>query len=265
MKIQFMSDIHLELRRGMVYETGAIDNKKFNGMIPQASSDVVILAGDIHVGHHGVEWAIEEAESLRKPIIYVAGNHEFYHREYNSNLKNMRSAAKKSDLVYFLERDEVMLNDVRFLGTTFWTSYALPKIDMRVALHECEQCLNDHRLIRFTPEKRFLTKYAQKLHMESVNWLIKKFKEKTLAKKTVVITHHGPSTTCQHKEFKVSPISAAFHSDRDELLKYADLWVYGHTHSNLDTEINGCRLVSNQAGYPKEDVPDFNAVKIIEI
>jgi len=265
MKIQFMSDLHLELRQDTKNQTRDFDNERFNGMIPQTNSDLVVLAGDIHVGHHGVEWAIEEAESLKKPIIYIAGNHEYYHREYHSNLKNMRDAAKHSKLVHFMEKDEVIIDDVRFLGATFWTSYVLPGIDSRTAMRECGRYLNDHLLIRYSPSSRFTPKHAQTLHMDTVNWLLKKFNEKTDARKTVVITHHGPSTACQYSGFNITPVSAAFYSDRYELLQYADLWIYGHTHSNLDTEINGCRLVSNQSGYLKEDVPNFNTTKTIEI
>ncbi len=37
-----------------------------------------------------------------------------------------------------------------------------------------------------------------------------------------------------------------------------DVWVYGHTHSNLDMSVLNTRIVSNQAGYPSENVKDFD-------
>ncbi len=36
-----------------------------------------------------------------------------------------------------------------------------------------------------------------------------------------------------------------------------DVWVYGHTHSNLDALVNDTRIVSNQAGYPSENITRF--------
>jgi len=97
-----------------------------------------------------------------------------------------------------------------------------------------------------------------------VKWLEGKLNDEAKMK-TLVITHHGPSILCQHKKYPVSAISGAFHSDLNELVSKADCWAYGHTHSNLDVMVGNCRLVSNQPGYPSEDVLDFNAIKVIEI
>lgn len=83
--------------------------------------------------------------------------------------------------------------------------------------------------------------------------------------KTLVVTHHGPSILCQNKKYPLSAISGAFHSDLDERVSKADCWVYGHTHSNLDTSVKGCRLISNQPGYPSEDVDGFDSSKIVEL
>ena len=59
LKIQFFSDIHLEF--------GNFD-------IPATDADVIVAAGDIGVGLHGIEWL----QQRKKPIVYLAGNHEYY-------------------------------------------------------------------------------------------------------------------------------------------------------------------------------------------
>jgi predicted phosphodiesterase len=46
---------------------------------PATAADVVILAGDIGVGLEGLQWA--KARYPDRPVIYVAGNHEFYHHD----------------------------------------------------------------------------------------------------------------------------------------------------------------------------------------
>jgi len=65
----------------------------------------------------------------------------------------------------------------------------------------------------------------------------------------------------------VSEICTAFHSDLSVLIENndIDIWVFGHTHANVDKIIDGTRIISNQAGYPGENVNDFNANAIIEI
>ena len=57
LKIQFFSDIHLEFRN---FDISATD------------ADVIAAAGDIGVGVQGIEWL----QQCKKPIVYVAGNHE---------------------------------------------------------------------------------------------------------------------------------------------------------------------------------------------
>jgi predicted phosphodiesterase len=63
MRIRVLSDLHLEFR-------------EWNP--PKADADVVVLAGDIHVGVKGIEWARRSFPAI--PIVYVPGNHEFYVR-----------------------------------------------------------------------------------------------------------------------------------------------------------------------------------------
>jgi len=50
-------------------EFGSID-------IPPTDADVVVLAGDVHVGVEGRAWI--KTQFPGKPVVYVLGNHEFY-------------------------------------------------------------------------------------------------------------------------------------------------------------------------------------------
>jgi predicted phosphodiesterase len=66
MKILVLSDLHLSHQSFAVVMDGArID----------AQADVVVLAGDIDDGLGGFRWAREAFPD--KPIVMVAGNHEF--------------------------------------------------------------------------------------------------------------------------------------------------------------------------------------------
>ena len=48
-------------------------------------ADVIILAGEIHPpGHTTPKWARRDSVFSDRPVIYVAGNHEFYLSEYLS-------------------------------------------------------------------------------------------------------------------------------------------------------------------------------------
>jgi len=251
MKIQLFSDLHLEIQG--FYSIEDID------------TDVIILAGDISVGLKGLEWAIGESKRLHKPVIYVAGNHEFYRHHYQTLLEEFRILAETCPSVYFLEKDEVMIEGVRFLGTTLWTDYlAMKGVSQAGTMFKVGRALNDHRMIRFG-ENYFKPKDALRLNEESVTWLEEKLAE-SFDGKTVVVTHHGPSLKCAHPNYPIDEISAGFISSLEHLVSQADMWCFGHTHSNLDEYIGQCRLLSNQKGYPREKVPGgFNKNLIIKV
>ncbi|MCA9193838.1 MAG: metallophosphoesterase [Planctomycetales bacterium] len=56
-----MSDLHIEFAD---FDT------------PDVDADVTVLAGDVHTRDRGLQFA--RALSNHRPIVYVAGNHEFY-------------------------------------------------------------------------------------------------------------------------------------------------------------------------------------------
>jgi hypothetical protein len=62
-------------------------------------------------------------------------------------------------------------------------------------------------------------------------------------------------------------MTTAFYSDLDDLIEssHIDSWVFGHTHANVDKIVFNTRIVSNQAGYPGENVSNFDARFTIEI
>jgi predicted phosphodiesterase len=247
-------------------------------MITENDADVIVLAGDIALGTEGIDWAGREAKALGKPVVYVAGNHEFYGKEYCDTLAKMRAVAKKNG-VHFLERDEVVIGNTRILGCTLWVDFEATG-DKAQAIYEVYRGLADFSTIR-VPKKgicdregqvidadalyRYMTPNDQvELFEESVSWLHTKLAE-PFDGRSVVVTHHGPTSACQHPNFPLGHMSTAFWSDLEELVVQADLWIYGHTHASLDIEVKGTRLVANQLGYPSEYVEGFEPDKIVEI
>lgn len=241
MKFQLYSDIHIETRGYF--------------SIPKLDSDLIILAGDIDVGLDGLMWAEDLTRLHKKPVIYVAGNHEYYRHDFVKLTQQMRDFSANYDYLIFMEKDEVIIDGVRFLGTTLWTNYfhELGEVERDKNIFILDDGLYDHRVIKYG-NGTFSARKAYEEHLISAHWL----KERLMTPfdgKTVVITHHGPSIKCNHIEFGMNLYSPGFVSNLDELVAMADVWCYGHTHSNLDTQLGKCRLVSNQAGYRHEKVP----------
>lgn len=65
-------------------------------------------------------------------------------------------------------------------------------------------------------------------------------------------------------------LNSAFASEYGDLIADSriDAWIYGHLHTNIDTEIGGTRIISNQMGYVFEEehlTNGFDPAKFIEI
>ena len=139
-RLHVLSDLHLE-RRSLV--PAGID------------ADAVVLAGDIATGTRGVDWARSWASG--RPVLYVAGNHEFYGHAMPGLIDELRRAAVGSS-VHVLENDEVVLDGVRFLGCTLWSDFEFDGRERRAeSMRLCERVVNDYEYITFGPGGRTLT------------------------------------------------------------------------------------------------------------
>jgi len=265
MKIQILSDLHNEFLRKEKFNS----SHKWTGSIPVTDADIIVLAGDIDTGVHGAEWAINESERLSKKIIYVLGNHEFYGYEFKG-LKEKIQNLCEGTLVSCLDYGDSIENEVRFIGATLWTDYkAFTELPKEMVMSSIENVLADHRRIRFNSANqtiKFKPHHALTQHNIELAWIKKQLSE-PFKGKTVVVTHHGPHLVCQHPAFPINEISAAFHSDLSHLIEMNDinLWIYGHTHSNLDCVMSDTRIISNQAGYPGENVAGFKANLVVAL
>ena len=248
-KLHILSDLHLEF-------------SDFD--LPETDADIIVLAGDIGLGTKGLEWASQQTD---KPILYVAGNHEYYNREYHSTLQNMRDTAQNLD-IYFLENDEIVLNDTRFLGCTLWTDFAIyPDMTPQKAMVHAGYSLSDFRLIhngraKFTPEDSLV------LHKQSIDWLEGKLKFGTQGQKCCVITHHAPHKKALHPRYGLNWLSTCFVSNLPQLMgkEKASHWIFGHTHACMDFDIDGTRVLSNTRGYDDhETIEGFDPELVIEV
>ena len=250
MKLHILSDVHNEFSVFEPIETDA---------------DVVVLAGDIGKFANGIHWA--RGSFPDQEIIYVPGNHEFYGADRMETLSRMRIAAKECT-VRLLDDEELIINGVRFLGSTLWTDFELFGKDKKLdAMYEGQRCLNDFRVIHDGRLGHFSPSRSIELHEQSLAWLTKKLGQ-PFSGKTVVVTHHLPSSLSVVARFKDSLLSACFASNLDVLFGKMDLWIHGHTHDNLDYMANGTRVVCNPRGYVTyrgTENFDFNPKLVIEL
>lgn len=254
MKIQFASDLHLEL----LHPAGEI--------LAPTDTDVLILAGDIDTGDRGVRWLADQVAGRPVKAIYVPGNHEFYDQEHGEALHRMRTAGAQLG-VAVLDNDEHIFQGVRFLGATLWTGFDAHGIENReIAMRMAEfgdgilgGRMADYDRIRWD-DRGLRAADTLALYLASVAWLWERL-ETPYAGPTVVITHHAPAEVAVPLKDRDSSLGPAYWSPLEELMALADVWICGHTHLTVDSTINGCLLLSNPRGYPSRGGPQVGSYR----
>jgi predicted phosphodiesterase len=248
MRLHILSDLHLEFG---------------DAKIPHTDAEVVVLAGDIHVGSKGIDWARKQFPD--KPVIYVLGNHEFYRHSLPGLTEQLKQEAAGSR-IYLLENGAAEIAGVTFLGCTLWTDFQISG-NAAAAMRCAEESMSDYQIVRFDPDQRSLrARDTVRLHQESVAWLREQL-SRCNPGRTVVVTHHAPSSRSEAPYHASSPLKPAFSSDLDELIEQSGvpLWIYGHTHFNTDYRIGSTRVLTNQRGYPGERCKGFDPSLVVEI
>jgi len=249
MKIQIMSDLHLEFAP---FHLEVVD------------ADIVILAGDIQQsGIQGVGWA---QDCFDVPVLYTPGNHEFYSMVLTMDeiREEMHRQCKGSN-VQLLDCNHWELDGVRFLGTTLWTDL----LNSPFGGVSCGVISSDAGYIKVSDHEGLNDRFAQSLFDENSKWL-KSELEKPFIGKTVVITHHAPSGASMHAQYAQNPWNSCFITNMEHLMgDHVDLWIHGHTHSSFDYRLHGTRVVCNPRGYPDHfgeyENSEFNPSFVVEI
>ena len=258
MKLAICSDLHLEFGDIILRNEGA---------------DVLILGGDIMTAQElhdfkadDVKFADEltrrgTAERYRDflarcssefpHVIYIAGNHEFYHGKYPDAYNYLEEECKAFNNVYFLEQRSKQICDVTFIGSTLWTD--MNEGD-RNTLLIVQEMMNDYRIVRNSDRN-----YARLTPLDTVarhkNTLkfIKSVVDSNPNKKYVVIGHHAPSKKSIKPRYEEDiEVNGAYSSNLEDFISARPqivLWTHGHMHSYHDYMVGNTRIVCNPRGY----------------
>jgi len=230
LSIHLSSDIHLE----------------FTDEFPEPPvADVGIFAGDI-----GLVSDLErlgdfftEMKTRYEHIIWIMGNHEFYHMDYTQALKDAESLSKKLGIHLMdieLGTDNLEIDGVKFWGSTLWTDF---KNEDWFVQRKSKETINDFHNIK-VGESRSLSVIEvaniNKRTREAINW-----------DADVIITHFAP-VVVPHPNFPLNDLSYYFcNTGLEEQIINSDvkIWMYGHTHHSTDFVLGDTRVIANCHGF----------------
>jgi len=243
MKIKLISDLHTEFKPPRQFQ----DYLRYDG------EDVLILAGDIAVGHTNAFDLIQDFRKEGfKDIIYVPGNHEYYGTSVREFDSKMELKCKSIEGVHFLNPDWVKIGDTIFVGGTLWTNFRCNPI---AELDAAASISDFYHIKGFRTELAALMYYK---HLKMFMDIAKMFP----SEKKVFISHFLPTVECISQRFRESGnlLNNYFANDLTEFVENLEnsTWMFGHTHDSVDINIGTTRMLCNPYGYYGHEVnPDF--------
>lgn len=239
----------------------------------EPGGDVLVMAGDIvearmlrkyapdHLGilegqqvsnKESYNQFFDRLSGMFKHVIVVPGNHEHYHRTFDTTVGHMRM--NLPDNFHVLDNSVFELDDVLFVGGTLWTDCnKRDPLSMMVV---------ENGLADYTTVKKCVNGNWRRLKTEDTIAEFKKtvrYLEIILAnplnldKKIVVVTHHAPSMLSIAEQYRGSvQMNGGFASDLSDFIldhPQIKIWMHGHTHTKFDYMIGETRIVCNPRGY----------------
>ena len=277
MKIALCSDLHLEFGPISLQNT--------------ENAEVLILSGDIIVaddlrelgdatglmvnGRNRSEMYhkfFQECSERFPNVIYIMGNHEYYHGDFATGLDIIRERLSYLENVFIMERQTMVIEDVTFIAGTLWTD--MNKEDPNT-LYGIKGYMNDYRIIKdsrtnteteiwmfnennepYTGKQKLPSKWSPEASVVEHKLMLDTIKatvESNASNKYVVIGHHAPSKLSTKPKYqKDVMVNGAYSSDLSEFIldhPQIKVWTHGHTHDVFDYMIGSTRILCNPRGY----------------
>lgn len=248
MDVQFLSDVHADLRKANVYVKPA--------------APVLVVAGDVD-SHADPSYRdrLQALFSNHKSGAYVPGNHDYwgataplpavadYISRVCASLDSCVTVLRDGNWGY-----DVPNTDTRVLGATLWTH-----IPDSLA-YEAPSLLNDFQYIRTDPSTLLSVDDVVAQHARDKEWISKAIDRAVEdGKRVVVVTHHAPDLALAilNGSKSTNGLGLFYYCDdmRDVIRKPGiSAWIYGHTHESRMMRLRGVPFpfLTNAMGYPGE-------------
>jgi predicted phosphodiesterase len=234
MKAYICADLHCEFH--------ADGGKTLIAELPAA--EVAIVAGDLAVAS-GLRSALKLLANQYPHVVYVAGNHDYYH----SSLSAVEKIKRTLDLpnMHWLEDETCEIHGIHFVGCTLWFGEYRQDLEDQISDFQVIACLRG---------------WVHEKNRRSLEFL-----RESVTTCSVVITHHLPSRQSIVPKYQGSPLNCFFACPEAEsilLEKAPQLWIHGHTHDSLDYHLGRTRILCNPFGYVGVEMnPSFQTEKLV--
>lgn len=262
MRIQFASDLHLELRPKMT----------FRELLEPAVAPVLALLGDIAPLDSPqlvpfMEWCSEHWDTVLwvPGVLELCGPHPTTASMPNlrTGVTKMRKLVEPFWNITVLDHDGMVSEDGIFIfGLPFWK---FPK--------EGSAVWHPIKYQYVPPEPSPMDPgYMVELYNEDLAWVRNKIHGQN--EPVLILSHHGPTTWLQEEGFIGDPDRSITYPDIEQILKSPLVaWLSGHTHQSVQTvkewsDATGSKgsvfLATNPKGRPMENL-DYRRDAVVKL
>jgi predicted phosphodiesterase len=243
MRLQLLSDIHFEFHRD--------DGRAFVESLEPDGIDVLVLAGDIAVGH-GIPAALSLVcrRYADAAVVYVHGNHEYYGGNREATCAQTREACAANANLHWLDCEVVELAGRRVLGAPLW----FPPLADGAHL--------ERHMTDFTAIESFRD-WVYRDNARATDFL-----ERELRRDDLVVTHHLPSRRSVSPRYLDHPLTPFFVSDVEALIleRAPAAWFHGHTHDSQRYSLGPTLVACNPFGYAGHELNRaFNSQLVFDL
>jgi predicted MPP superfamily phosphohydrolase len=285
MKIQYVSDIHLETRKQADFEK-----------ILKPTAPILALCGDIGYPRSSLYLAfLQYCSSNFEYVFYVAGNHEFYNdtktvkfqkykhlcddnqredleKKYKietigERLEKIKKVCANFPNIHFLDNTflDIPGTNITIVGCTLWSNldvlqYLIVGLNDFVKIYE-----NSHKVLTKETYNK-MNKEDKEFLKQTIDILQQISPERQI----IILTHHCPTFEILNDIYLESDpqnINSLFaNKDLEHLFgKNVKAWLCGHTHGCKTKTIKETIISTNTYGYEGENVEGFSTEAVIEI
>ena len=169
-------------------------------------------------------------------MLYVPGNHEYDFVDFDETHVRLRNTCERLGITW-LEREQLVFGDVRFVGTTLWADFdalALrpgePEPTLRSCLSKDRRGLPRGQLLSgesgsTAQGELMLAEGWRELALVCQAWLGDAWRSPSMARRWSSRT--SPSLRSADPRYGLTP-PAGFCNSLDDLLPHAQWWLHGH-------------------------------------
>ena len=236
MKVQILSDIHLEFSRKNINFPDIIE--------PMEGCNILILAGDIgYITNKNWRNFMYYISDRWEYIVYVLGNHEYYSPTHDFYaLQNMYKNYLSSffDNIYLLEHESIKINDYVIAGCTLWSN-PLTTDGLNDFNHIKVTYVNN--IDKYCVDDMMSLAFIRSYNMKSIDWI--KYQLSLNKNNKLILVTHFPTT--KQNITHTTDHNMIHYYGNDLTFTTPVIAISGHTHSNVDTISNNVRYISNSS------------------